>query len=86
MPHSIVICLIIIVQRGLSYRTSAKFSDFLTPPLVTYIIHATSFLLSAFWGPPPPSQCGHHRKPYYFLDKIGREMLFREKTHEICQR
>ena len=33
--------------------TSAKFSDFLTPyPLVSYRIHATSFLLSDFWGSP----------------------------------
>ena len=34
---------------------SAKFSEFLTlSPVVTYIIHASSFLLSAFQGPPSP--------------------------------
>ena len=37
--------------RGLPYKTSAKFSDFLTPPpLVTVTNQLILFLLSAFWG------------------------------------
>ena len=30
------------------------------PPRVAYRIQATSFLLSAFWGAPPPTHCGRH--------------------------
>ena len=53
--------------RGASIYDFRKNFGFFTPsPLVTYIIHAASFLLSAFWGPPlpPPLRCGRHiRKP-----------------------
>ena len=42
--------------RGLPCMTSAKFRIFYPLPLVTYIIHATLFLLSAFWGHPPRVQ------------------------------
>ena len=37
--------------RGHTYMTYAKCSDFWTPP-ITY--RNRLFLLSAFWGPPPP--------------------------------
>ena len=41
--------------------TSANLSDFFYPhPLVTYRIHATSFLLSALWRTPSPIHCGRH--------------------------
>ena len=43
-------------RRGDTYMMSAKFSYSFTPsPLVMYRIHATLFILSAFWGPPPPA-------------------------------
>ena len=41
--------------------------EFLDPlPPVMHIIHATSFLSSAFWGPPSPTHCGRHiwKPPY----------------------
>ena len=41
------------MHRGLPYMTSAKISDFFDP-LVTVKNQLIVFLLSAFWGPPPP--------------------------------
>ena len=51
--------------RGLPYMTSANFSDFFYPP-VTVTNQLILFLLSAFWGPPPPIHCGRHiwKPPY----------------------
>ena len=47
-----------ITTRGLPYMTSANFSAFWTPsPLVAFRNQMILFLLSAFWGPPPPTQC-----------------------------
>ena len=43
--------------RGLPYMTSAKMT---TSPLVTYINQLILFPKSAFWGPPPPLECGRH--------------------------
>ena len=49
-------------ERGLTYMTSAKFSNFLPPPrLVTVTFTQPLLPLSAFSWPPPPIECGHHK-------------------------
>ena len=56
--------------RGLPYMTSARFSNFFTPsPLVTVTNKLILFLSSAFWGPPPPTDCRRHiwKTPKKFL-------------------
>ena len=40
--------------RGDTYLTNVRKMFGFFYPLVAYRIHATSSLLSAFWGPPPP--------------------------------
>ena len=49
-------------SKGLPYMTSTHFSDFFDLPssLVTVTNQLIVFLSSAFWGPLPPSHCGHH--------------------------
>ena len=51
----------LLLLRGPPYKTSSKFTDFFTPPLlVTVTNQQILFLSSVFWGPPPPTKCGRH--------------------------
>ena len=69
--------------RVLPYMMSKKLSDFFYPlPLVTVANQLILFLLSAFWGPPPPTHCRRHiwkppeennlnRSGLSFRDQVG---------------
>ena len=62
--------------------TSAKFSDFFTPsPHVTDQL--ILFLSSAFWGPPPPTHCGHHIWKPLNMDQVDSEHSI-ERLNELC--
>ena len=69
-----------------TYDVHKIFGFFYPLPLVTCRINATSLLLSAFWGPPPPTHCRRHiRMPPKQLERgdAWKKMWFVVKDHVL---
>ena len=74
---------------GAIHMTSAKFSDFWTPPLVRKFTQPPllSFItMSAFEGTPLPPLCGHHisMAPYRMFEQ-NDVLVSGAKSEEMCE-